>query len=167
MIPTAVLTAMGLVTAGAWLAGRWRRGGHAVALVLAGNLVFGGWAYFGAYAHQPALRFAWQAKAVDIARYLRDHVPSRPLIFVNYVYGRYSTDVILRDHPDRFFTTWRPGAPVPAGWRHAPEGAVWIVSEADLPRFYALLGEYRVLRRFDRPDGTPTWLVLEFRRPVP
>ena len=163
VIPTCVLSAYGMVCAAAWLERRKRIAGpRMLGAVLLLNLLFGTYAYFGAYAHQPALRFAWQAKAVEIANYLQTDAPRRPVVFINYIYGEKTSDALLRHHKERRFVRWPERTPVPAAVADAPAGTVWIVLPADLRRLAALRGEPHVMHTFDAADGTPPWTAVEY-----
>ena len=168
VIPTCILTALGLVSVAAWLECRRRAAGvRMLGAVILLSVLFGAWAFFGAYAHQPALRFAWQAKAVEIADFIQREAPGRSAVFINYGYGRQTTEALLRHEPAVHFEVWLEQTPVPDTVSSAPANTVWIVLPTDLRRLGALRGEPRLLRAFDADDGTPPWLGVDFPPAIP
>ncbi|MBE7559456.1 glycosyltransferase family 39 protein [bacterium] len=168
VVPTAILTADGLVAGAALLARRSRRLAATLlfAFVIAGASGIGAYTYFVAYARQPALRFAFQAKECELARFIHDRLPSdRPVVVLNMVYGRESVGALVRARSDVTFVAWPLGAPVPPQVRSAGRETVWAIPQPDLVRLNALLGAPSLLAYFGPADGAPDWHLVEYPRP--
>ncbi len=165
LVPTCILTADGLVVVAATLARKAPRAACSalLATLIAAATGFGAWSYFGVYARQPALRFAFQAKECDLARHVRDHVaPDRPVVFLNLVYGRVSVETLLAGREHVTFLSWPLGAPVPPLARSASRRTVWAVPRENLVRLDAIRGIPVTLADFGPADGSPEWSLVEY-----
>ncbi len=164
VVPTAILTAMGLVT----VAAKWRRrvkpisaGLPFAAVGLA--LCLGAYGYFGAYAHQPGLRYAFQATEAEIATGIRDQVPSEcPIVFQNLYYGKKTVQFILRNRPKVYFVRWEDGQLPPVEILQLSGPALWVIrSEGDMQRVSELKGKPVLQYRLLDPVGEPVAVIVE------